>query len=489
MNYKRLTIRIFQLAAILAPSAGIAAQSTVATNTDSDSKQPPTALIVNAAPAAAPSDPDPRDKAAKKVHSAQAVAQKKNNLNKPGNSAASPTAKQKADKPQQGVSKQRPPIPPQPVISDDSPETKKLQKELARLTLEKNLIDARLALEEAKRRAIYVARNIERQTAQNEEKSRIESELALANVRENAALAKKISLARAIETEAKIIKMQTENELAKHAAAFTIFQRKQEIEKIAPNAKPLLLKEPLSDGVLYISNRRVTFNGPVTARSAQHVIEQLNFFNNKSSEYPIFLVIDSSPGGSVAAGFQILKAMESSKAPVYVVVKGFAASMAAVITTLAERSYCYDNTIILHHQMSTGLFGNMGSLEDQIKFARQWYARLATPVAKKMGVDLKTFTKEMYKHNADADWQEFGTQAKKLKWVDNIVNKIVETGIVDTRTHEVSTGDPHRRVHEYNNGCEAKIDAKGVPFIQLPVLENPFDAWWIYDKRGYYRAQ
>jgi hypothetical protein len=39
------------------------------------------------------------------------------------------------------------------------------------------------------------------------------------------------------------------------------------------------------------------------------------------------------------------------------------------------------------------------------------------------------------------------------------------------------------------NGCELKEDAKGQLFMQLPVLENPFDLWWIYDKRGFYRAR
>lgn len=480
MNIKRLSIRIFQLAAVLAPIAGAAAQDTAA---GKEKNPPPTSVLVSGAVSElTPAGAQACDKADKKS-AADKVGEKKK-AGKPGKQGDKNAAQQKPGA--QDASKQKPPAPPQPPINDDSPETKKLQKELARLTLEKNLIDARLALEESKRRAAQSARTAAKQAAQNEEKARIESELALANARETASLAKKISLAREIETEAKIIKMQTENELAKFAAGAAVFQKKQEMEKIAPAAKPLLLKEPLVDGVLYISNRRVTLNGPVTSRSAQHIIEQINFFNNKSAEYPIFLVIDNSPGGSVAAGFQILKAMESSKAPVYVVVKGFAASMAAVITTCAERSYCYDNTIILHHQMSTFLGGNMGSLEDQMKFARQWYARLATPVAKKMGVDLKTFTKEMYKHNADADWQEFGTQAKKLKWVDNIVERIVETGILDTRVAE-QPARPHRHV-EFDNGCEAKTDPKGIPYIQLPVLENPFDAWWIYDKRGYYRA-
>ena len=376
---------------------------------------------------------------------------------------------------------------PKPVATpaDDSPETKAIQKEIARLTLEKNLIEAKLAHADAKRREADAKRN----KARAEERARIESQLAFLSVKENEHNAKKLARLRELETEAKLLKLQTENALGKYSAEAAIFQKKQELERIATSATPKRLKEPLVDGTLYISDRRIAFNGVVTQELAKHVIERVNFFNNQSTEYPIFLVVENSPGGSVAAGFQILKSMESSKAPVYVVVKGYAASMAAVTTTLAERSFCYDNTIILHHQMSTHFGGNMRTLEDRLKFAQKWYERLASPVARKMGTDLKTFTKQMYAHDSEADWQEFGTQAQKLKWVDHVVERIVETSIVDVRQPNTSSQGPQRASTHDLNGCEAKVDEKGVPYIQLPPLENPFDLWWIYDKRGYYREQ
>jgi hypothetical protein len=77
--------------------------------------------------------------------------------------------------------------------------------------------------------------------------------------------------------------------------------------------------------------------------------------------------------------------------------------------------------------------------------------------------------------------------------VDIVVDKIVETGVVEIRSEESSEGGasphPRRRIQEIANGCEIKEDAKGALFMQLPVLENPFDLWWIHDRRGYYRAR
>ncbi|MDR2429734.1 MAG: ATP-dependent Clp protease proteolytic subunit, partial [Puniceicoccales bacterium] len=383
------------------------------------------------------------------------------------------------------------------IASDDSPEAKALQKQLAKLTLEKNLIEARLALAEAKRREAESGARLKAQKEQarkNEEKARIETELALASAKASEKLADKLLRIRELETEAKILKGEQENSQAKYAAEISkynaelaAFQKKQELARVATQTAPIYRKEPLHNGTLHISDRRIALNGAVTARMAAHAIEQINFYNNQNAEHPIFIVIDSSPGGSVEAGFQILKAMESSKAPVYVVVKKFAASMAAVITTLAERSYCYNNTIILHHQMSTFNYGNMSDLEDQLRIARQWYERLATPVARKMGLSLDAFTKQMYAHFASGDWEEFGDNAKKLKWVDNVVDRIVETGIVDIRKPAgASSSGPSRGMPD---DCQVKVDEKGKTYIQLPLLDNPFDAWWIYDKRNLYRAQ
>ena len=106
---------------------------------------------------------------------------------------------------------------------------------------------------------------------------------------------------------------------------------------------------------MVISDRRIPLNGPITNETADYVTTRIHFFNNKDPKLPIFIVIDDSPGGSVMAGYRILKAMEGSDAPVHVVVKSFAASMAAAIATLAKHSYAYPNAVILHHQISAGL--------------------------------------------------------------------------------------------------------------------------------------
>ena len=249
--------------------------------------------------------------------------------------------------------------------------------------------------------------------------------------------------------------------------------------------KPIYLENPLQDSTLIISDRRIAFNGAVTAATADHICDRIHYYNNKNKTLPIFIVIDYSPGGSVMAGYRILKAMEGSDAPVHVVVKSFAASMAATITTLAEESYAYPNAIILHHQLSSSFFFttmNLTQQKESLANANKWWDKLATPVAKKMGISTDDFIKQMYDKNSDGDWVEFATDAKKLKWVNHIVTGIKETGAV------VNPDNIKPKKADKTSALSENLDKDGNPCLFLPRL-NPHDAYFLHNPDGYYRVK
>ena len=128
-------------------------------------------------------------------------------------------------------------------------------------------------------------------------------------------------------------------------------------------------------------------------------------------------MIDYSPGGSVMAGYRILKTIDSSPSPIYVVVKSFAASMAATILTLSPHSYVYPNAIILHHQIWSRTVGNLVQHREQVKDLEEWWNRLATPVINRLGIKtLDEWIEMMYKANSDGDWSQFGDEAVKSGW-------------------------------------------------------------------------
>ncbi|MGN0834781.1 MAG: ATP-dependent Clp protease proteolytic subunit [Candidatus Spyradosoma sp.] len=337
----------------------------------------------------------------------------------------------------------------------------KLEQELLPQKLEK----ARLDAERAQRSAAFA----EKLAAIEEERAKLERELALATARAEAKLRAKQRRLSELETDSRELQARVaalNNELAAPAA---IYSKKLEAEKVAPAAAPKYLKEPLVDGTLYISDRRVDFNGPVTPESAARVCRQIAFLNTRDTEYPIFLVIDNSPGGSVMAGYQIQKAMQSSRAPVYVVVKGMAASMAAVIATTAERSYCFANTKILHHQISSVFArANLTSLRESMRTTEEVYRMFIGPVAKKLGISVEEMTKQMYEHNSDGDWEVFGTEAVERRWIDFLVTRVEETSVVAIDAPK--KGAPV---------VAPRAEAAGTALEALPPLENPFDRWWI----------
>jgi|GEM_PF-3541051 len=255
--------------------------------------------------------------------------------------------------------------------------------------------------------------------------------------------------------------------------------------------------EPFQEGVLRVSLRRIELNGPILEGAADYVCQRIDYFNNQSNK-PIFLVIDSCPGGSIIEGFQIVQSIEKSEAPVHVVVKRFAASMAAIITTLADHSYCYPDAIILHHQASTLMYGNGRAIKDQTRQLKEMSSRLIGPVAEKQGLSEEEFVDLMYKNRTSGDWDLFGDQAVQRKWVNSIVTTIREEGIrnrptgtrkppslrslLGKQSSEVVTGYLER----YEVTLSEETDEKGRRFVLLPRL-SPVDAWMIYSPDGYYR--
>ena len=236
--------------------------------------------------------------------------------------------------------------------------------------------------------------------------------------------------------------------------------------------------EPFKDGVLTVSDRRIEMNGPIVSSTADSICDRIDYFNNQDRTKPIFVMINNSPGGSVMAGYRILKAIETSQAPIHVVVESFAASMAATIATLAPHSYAYPNAIILHHQMSGSAVGNMTNMEQEVATMQEWERRLAVPIAKKMGITLEQFKAKMYAAKKSGDWDEFADKAIELKWIDHIVNQIREQGV---RSKPSPSGSGSWWM------SAEKSDEQGKPYVSLPPLE-PYDCYFMINPHGFYRV-
>ncbi|WP_411825735.1 ATP-dependent Clp protease proteolytic subunit [Luteolibacter sp. AS25] len=348
-------------------------------------------------------------------------------------------------------------------------ETNDLRAEVQKLKLEREAITERLALEKARKDEA----ELDSENAYKEDLEKLKRESEISQIRAE--------------------KVAADFKTAQSEAAMKVLELQSEIETIETaekrdsyaNADPVFLENPLrDDGILVVSDRRIPLNGVIMPSTADFVTSRIDYWNNRDSSLPIFIVIDDCPGGSVMAGYRILKAMEASEAPIHVVVKSFAASMAACITTLAEESYAYPNAIILHHQISAQIMFMRLNLTQQKEFyeeSEKWWKRLAKPVAEKMGISTDDFIQQMYEKSTSGDWSEFGDEAKKLKWVNHIVGGIVESSI---------TQNPDSKENETakKKALVEEVDQDGKVFSYLNRL-NPKDVYFLYNPDGYYRLR
>ncbi len=296
------------------------------------------------------------------------------------------------------------------------------------------------------------------------EKSQLNLKTSIANIKASLASGEKEARRAEFEADVKLANVQATVEYARLEKLGEIARLQKKVVETTSGKIEYPL-EPLAEGVLRISDRRIPFNGIVDETLEKFVCNRIAFYNALDKTAPIFIVIERSPGGSVMSGYQILQAMESSQAPVYVVVKGYAASMAAIITTMAKRSYVYPQTVVLHHQASTSLSGNQTQLEQQLKWTKIWCERIFVKVANKMDITVDEFVAQMYAAVSTGDWKVLGTEAVKLKWVTHVVDRMTEEGVNNT----------------------AAVPALGV--IKPDGLNGatalnpltPFDIWWIYD--------
>lgn len=364
------------------------------------------------------------------------------------------------------------------------------QAEIDRLRQATDLLNQRLASAQAERAAATAAELAE--LRQKTELLQAQNQLAAANDEKRLQTIKVSTQENQLqlqETQLKLQGMQAERglldfEIAKLTSELDLRDKRDRLRNLVKR-DIVYTKTPFQAGVLTISDRRIPLNGPISMRTADRIQERIDYFNNQNTEYPIFIVIDASPGGSVMAGYKILKAMEGSAAPVYTVVKSFAASMAAGITTLSKQSYAYPNAILLHHQIWTSSGGNLTEQREGVRELEEWWRRLAAPIAAKMGIGLEDFIKQMYANRSTGDWIAFGDKARDLKWVDHIVTTIREESY-DRNPDAVPTASTARYASTTPDLGEEQVDPTGRSYQILPRL-NPLDRYYLYNPDGYYR--
>lgn len=168
-------------------------------------------------------------------------------------------------------------------------------------------------------------------------------------------------------------------------------------------------------GTILLENRIINLVGPINDTIAYQVTSALLILGEESDK-PIQMFINS-PGGSVMAGFAIIDTMNQINAPVYTIVTGLAASMAATILSSGEKGHrmALPNSVIMMHQTSSGTEGNIQDMRISLKFTEDLNRKALELEAKNLNKSVEQLEKDL-----DRDKWFFAEEALAYGIIDEI---------------------------------------------------------------------
>lgn len=179
---------------------------------------------------------------------------------------------------------------------------------------------------------------------------------------------------------------------------------------------PLVLTSTLSNSnVINLNeNNLVSIRGPIDSESTNKFFKDVMRLN-KENEINIFI---NSPGGSVIEGLKIVNYIEMLNNDITVnCIADFSASMAFIITQSCKNRYAMKSSLLMQHQMSLTNHGNLFNLNNYMEMINDMNVDLDKSQAERINISYEEF-----KERITNDWWIYGSKAKELNVVDDIVN-------------------------------------------------------------------
>ena len=164
------------------------------------------------------------------------------------------------------------------------------------------------------------------------------------------------------------------------------------------------------------------FNGPISRTNCEVMVYDLEKFHRVHPGKPITLTIQSE-GGSVLDGWALYDTLRTLSAQGHTVttrVRGYAASMGAVVFQAGDHRVMGAESHLMLHEVSAGAFGKLHEIKDQAKFIKRLNMRIFRVIAERA--------------NESGDFQHTGTSLyewaeAKDRWVN--AETAVERGFAD----------------------------------------------------------
>lgn len=158
--------------------------------------------------------------------------------------------------------------------------------------------------------------------------------------------------------------------------------------------------------------RYILLYGEINEESAKDVNTKLIAMNIKNKHKPIILEINSC-GGNVSDGISIMNTIQIVPSYIITLINGEAASMAGLISIVADRRFITPNSYWLGHPMFDMVAGSPQTIEDRGKYLQQ----------------LEEDLRKIFKNKTKLNDKDFQKMLKGELWLNSY--ECLEKGIVD----------------------------------------------------------
>ena len=168
----------------------------------------------------------------------------------------------------------------------------------------------------------------------------------------------------------------------------------------------------------------VILRGPVTSVSVSKWINNINSINDDT----IYIYI-TSPGGSVYHGnlfIEQIKSLNASGKKIECIAE-FAASMAFTILQSCPIRYALDSSILMQHQISLQLGGNIKNINSYLEYINDLSVQLNKNQASRLELSDDEFNSRVVH-----DWWISGYKAQENNVVDDMVRVLCSSGLIDS---------------------------------------------------------
>lgn len=205
--------------------------------------------------------------------------------------------------------------------------------------------------------------------------------------------------------EAEAQKLMAEAEKAKHDATI----RRLEAEK----AERQRAEELAGDKYHHIYR----FHGEVNSASVKGCMATLDVWDRLDPECEVKIIFNS-PGGSVVDGMALWDYLVGFRKShkLYTHAEGMAASMAGILLQAGDVRSMGAESYLLIHEVSAGVMGSFGDIEDRVKWIEMVQDRILSIFANRSKLSKATL-KRRWKRK---DWWLDSNESLKLGFVDEV---------------------------------------------------------------------